>query len=207
LWESACAPTIVFPAGGVGVGVGVGAGVGVGTGVGVGVGFGAACTMGNSATVVSVNRTITAASDLFFIGLEVGFALDFPVFPFFLEYAEMRTKVLDCDKVFSLRKGGPKSHMSPPKQAGLRARVHGVEQGIPAFSGRLALLGLTQREAEVLAWIAKGKGNYEIGVILGARTRTICKHVEHIFRKLDVENRTAAAAIAFAVSSQLLDFL
>jgi len=59
----------------------------------------------------------------------------------------------------------------------------------------------------VLGWIAQGKGNYEIGVILGAQTRTICKHVEHIFSKLNVENRTAAAAIAFAVCSQLLDFL
>jgi len=59
----------------------------------------------------------------------------------------------------------------------------------------------------VLGWIAQGKGNCEIGVILGAQTRTICKHVEHIFSKLNVENRTAAAAIAFAVCSQLLDFL
>jgi DNA-binding CsgD family transcriptional regulator len=66
-------------------------------------------------------------------------------------------------------------------------------------------LGLTQREAQVLAWIAKGKGNYESGVILGAKPRTICKHVEHILSKLNVENRTAAAAIAFAVCSQLLD--
>ncbi len=59
------------------------------------------------------------------------------------------------------------------------------------FSSRLTSLGLTQREAEVLAWIARGKGNYEIGVFLGARTRTVCKHVEHIFSKLHVENRTA----------------
>jgi DNA-binding CsgD family transcriptional regulator len=70
---------------------------------------------------------------------------------------------------------------------------------------RLISLGLTEREAEVLTWIARGKGNYEIGVILGARTRTIGKHVERILTKLHVENRTAAAAIVFTVCSQLFD--
>ena len=59
-------------------------------------------------------------------------------------------------------------------------------------------LGLTARETEVLTWIAQGKTNYEIGVILSACTGTICKHVEHILRKLCVENRTAAAAVALA---------
>ena len=74
--------------------------------------------------------------------------------------------------------------------------------GIP---GHLTSLGLTKREAEVLSWIARGKGNYEIGVILGAKTRTVSKHVEHILSKLNVENRTAAAMIAITVSSQLVD--
>ena len=62
----------------------------------------------------------------------------------------------------------------------------------------LGSLGLTPREAEVLNWVAQGKTNYEIGVILSACTRTICKHVERILSKLCVENRTAAAAMAFA---------
>jgi DNA-binding NarL/FixJ family response regulator len=63
----------------------------------------------------------------------------------------------------------------------------------------LGCLGrLTAREMEVLTWIAQGKTNYEIGVILSASTGTICKHVEHILCKLDVKNRTSAAAIAFA---------
>jgi DNA-binding NarL/FixJ family response regulator len=62
----------------------------------------------------------------------------------------------------------------------------------------LGSLGLTARETEVLNWIAQGKTNYEIGVILSARTRTICKHVERILSKLCVENRTAAATIALA---------
>jgi DNA-binding CsgD family transcriptional regulator len=62
----------------------------------------------------------------------------------------------------------------------------------------LGLLGLTPREAEVLTWIAQGKSNYEIGVILSACTGTICKHVEHILAKLSVENRTSAAVVALA---------
>jgi DNA-binding NarL/FixJ family response regulator len=62
----------------------------------------------------------------------------------------------------------------------------------------LGSLGLTPREAEVLTWIAQGKSNYEIGVILRACTGTICKHVEHILAKLSVENRTAAAVVAIA---------
>ena len=60
----------------------------------------------------------------------------------------------------------------------------------------LASLSLTPREAEVLFWISQGKSNHDIGVILGAKTGTICKHVEHIFGKLNVENRTAAAVLA-----------
>jgi DNA-binding CsgD family transcriptional regulator len=63
---------------------------------------------------------------------------------------------------------------------------------------QLGSLGLTARETEVLTWVAQGKTNYEIGVILSAGTRTICKHVERILSKLYVENRTSAAAIALA---------
>jgi DNA-binding CsgD family transcriptional regulator len=59
-----------------------------------------------------------------------------------------------------------------------------------------ASLQLTPREGEVLFWISRGKSNHDIAVILGAKTSTICKHVEHIFGKLNVENRTSAAVIA-----------
>src|SRR5262245_46097514 len=65
----------------------------------------------------------------------------------------------------------------------------------------LASLPLTPREAEVLFWISQGKSNHDIGIILGAKTGTICKHVEHIFSKLNVENRTAAAVIALGTYS------
>ena len=71
---------------------------------------------------------------------------------------------------------------------------------VPEYDQRtvkaFASLKLTPREAEVLFWISQGKSNHDIGVILGAKTGTICKHVEHILSKLNVENRTAAAVIA-----------
>lgn len=54
-------------------------------------------------------------------------------------------------------------------------------------------LSVTEREAEVLLWIAKGKTNREIGQILGTSPRTINKHLEQIYKKLGVENRTGAA--------------
>jgi DNA-binding NarL/FixJ family response regulator len=62
-----------------------------------------------------------------------------------------------------------------------------------AFSSEL---GLTTREGEVLSWLSKGKTNRDIAQILGLSPRTVDKHLEQIYAKLGVENRTAAAAIA-----------
>jgi DNA-binding response OmpR family regulator len=61
-------------------------------------------------------------------------------------------------------------------------------------------LGLTSREGEVLSWLAKGKTNRDIAQILGLSPRTVDKHLEQIYAKLGVENRTAAAAIATSTS-------
>jgi DNA-binding CsgD family transcriptional regulator len=55
---------------------------------------------------------------------------------------------------------------------------------------------LTSREREVLRWLARGKSNAEIGAILGISSATVGKHLEHIYPKLGVENRTAAASFA-----------
>ena len=67
--------------------------------------------------------------------------------------------------------------------------------------GGLAALGLSPREAQVLAWVAEGKTNGEIAITLGARPRTVAKHLERIFRKLGVETRTAAAASALSLTA------
>lgn len=54
--------------------------------------------------------------------------------------------------------------------------------------------GLTRRESEVLGWIAAGKSNREIAQILDLAPATVSKHLERVFVKLGVENRTAAAS-------------
>lgn len=58
---------------------------------------------------------------------------------------------------------------------------------------------LTLREAEVLLWITHGKSNKEIAEILNLSPRTVNKHLEQIFDKLGVENRTAAATMSVRV--------
>src|SRR5207302_2246864 len=57
-------------------------------------------------------------------------------------------------------------------------------------------LGLSRREAEVLVWVAQGKTNADVAQILGARPATVAQHLKHVFRKLGVETRTAAAVRA-----------
>lgn len=59
---------------------------------------------------------------------------------------------------------------------------------------------LTSRELEVLHWVACGKTNRDIGDILGLSPRTVNKHLEHVYVKLGVETRTAAAAVAMSVA-------
>lgn len=59
----------------------------------------------------------------------------------------------------------------------------------------MSLFKLTIRESEVLYWVTKGKTSRDIGDILGSSPRTVNKHLEHIYVKLGVETRTAAAAL------------
>ena len=62
---------------------------------------------------------------------------------------------------------------------------------------------LTPKEAEVLYWVVKGKINRDIGDIVGSSPMTVKKHLEHVFAKLGVETRTAAAAMAMRRIRQL----
>ncbi|MEW6994221.1 response regulator [Colwelliaceae bacterium MEBiC 14330] len=57
-------------------------------------------------------------------------------------------------------------------------------------------LPVTKRESEVLYWVSYGKTSWEISQILTMSPRTVNKHLEQIYKKLGVENRTAAAAIS-----------
>jgi DNA-binding CsgD family transcriptional regulator len=55
-------------------------------------------------------------------------------------------------------------------------------------------LGLTPRERQILAWVARGKSNVEVAEALWISPSTVRKHLENIYAKLGVGSRTAAAA-------------
>jgi DNA-binding CsgD family transcriptional regulator len=63
---------------------------------------------------------------------------------------------------------------------------------------------LTAREAEVLGLVARGKTNAEVASALYISPLTVRKHLEHIFEKLGVGNRTAAATYAQAALASKL---
>lgn len=69
------------------------------------------------------------------------------------------------------------------------------EAGLADLSRAISIEGLplTRRENEVLYWVSMGKTNEEVATIIGARPLTVKKHLEHVYDKLGVPNRTAAA--------------
>jgi DNA-binding CsgD family transcriptional regulator len=67
-------------------------------------------------------------------------------------------------------------------------------------AAHLSRLPVTSREREILALVAAGKTNGEIGLVLAISARTVQKHLEHIFQKLGVETRTAAAIRALSAA-------
>ncbi len=55
-------------------------------------------------------------------------------------------------------------------------------------------IALSKREEEILRWVAAGKTNWEISVILNVSLNTIKFHLKNIFQKIGVENRWSAIA-------------
>jgi DNA-binding NarL/FixJ family response regulator len=85
----------------------------------------------------------------------------------------------------------------------IKTRLRRRQQSVPSAKARgepspamLIELGLSPREADVLFWLAQGKSNPEICMLIDLRLTTVKKHVERILQKLGVENRTSAAAAA-----------
>ena len=85
----------------------------------------------------------------------------------------------------------------------LRAVVRGERYLAPVVTERLMArwqqpgrASLTERELEVLRCVARGDGNKQIAASLGITEPTVKAHLVHIFDKLGVENRTAAARVA-----------
>jgi DNA-binding NarL/FixJ family response regulator len=90
----------------------------------------------------------------------------------------------------------------------IEARLERAEQQktfCADFSSAVPLekLGLSPRESEILLWVALGKSNYEIGLILQISAATVKKHLVHTYEKLGVETRNAATLCALKrLSSQ-----
>jgi DNA-binding CsgD family transcriptional regulator len=71
---------------------------------------------------------------------------------------------------------------------------------VDTLTGRAAPVethGLSPRELEVLRLLAAGKTNRDIAALLVVSEHTVARHVQNIFRKLNVSSRTAAGAFAF----------
>ena len=99
-------------------------------------------------------------------------------------------------------------------RAGMKLTVHFVADPLRPECGHLLMrqervgltareldsLPLTSRERDVLALVASGKTNSEVATLLAISPRTVQKHLEHVFEKLGVETRTAAALRAVAAA-------
>jgi DNA-binding CsgD family transcriptional regulator len=79
-------------------------------------------------------------------------------------------------------------------RAWLAERMEGAE---PTETGSVELL--TEREREVLRWVARGGTNTEIAAELSISSGTVRKHLEHAYAKLGVSTRTAAVAAVFSL--------
>ena len=83
-----------------------------------------------------------------------------------------------------------------------RARISLDTPSVPTIGQTDVIrLGLTSREAEVLALVAAGRTNREIGAELYVSEKTASVHVSNILRKLGVSSRVDAAAIAQRVGA------
>jgi DNA-binding NarL/FixJ family response regulator len=81
----------------------------------------------------------------------------------------------------------------------VKSAIHDAGMFAPNFNNYETLqqaFGLTPREAEVMSWVAQGKGNADIGTLLDMSERTVKHHVSQCFQKMGVENRSTAAVVA-----------
>jgi DNA-binding CsgD family transcriptional regulator len=60
---------------------------------------------------------------------------------------------------------------------------------------------ITDREHEAWHWVAGGKTNGEIALILGCCEATVKKHLQRLYPKIGVDTRTAAAIAYLQASS------
>ena len=75
-----------------------------------------------------------------------------------------------------------------------------LQKPIPSKSMNDDKLGLSERETEILDWVAMGKTNSEIGMILMISAFTVKNHMQRIFQKLNVFNRAQAVSKVIRVA-------
>jgi DNA-binding CsgD family transcriptional regulator len=78
----------------------------------------------------------------------------------------------------------------------MRVATKARPAGSPLAADDLVALGLTPRQAEILAWLAVGKTDAEIAAILAISPRTVSHTLARVYRKFGVENRVAAVTYA-----------
>lgn len=76
------------------------------------------------------------------------------------------------------------THLPQQKKTCLKSSQHVQEE----------MLGLTERESQIMDWVAMGKTNSEIGSILNISAFTVKNHMQRIFQKLNVYNRAQAVS-------------
>ena len=102
-----------------------------------------------------------------------------------------------------------KSSSMPDLLAALRAVYSGESYVDPKVAGKLlssfhkhkeendVMQLLTQREKEVLFWLSQGFNNFEISTKMILSEKTVKNHVSHLLKKLNLNDRTQAAVLAW----------
>jgi DNA-binding CsgD family transcriptional regulator len=166
-----------------------------------------AAATGGTVIVLDAQRKVVFCSDLAQKHLETFFVREKPFhdgLPLTVERWARRE--ITALRTSSLAVRPPESLSVRCGEWGLRIRlIRAGEEGMhllllrkedpSAELAKLSPLGLGSRAAEVLYWLAKGKTNEEIGIILGMAVETVKTHLKRAFVKLNVENRTSAASV------------
>lgn len=102
-------------------------------------------------------------------------------------------KNLDADELFSMLEGVAKG-----EAAMTRAMASRVLKGIARqeIGGQDGIDALTEREIAVLHLVAQGESNPQIAGALSISVNTVKTHLSNILKKLQLDNRTQAAAYA-----------
>ncbi|MBU2697858.1 response regulator transcription factor [Pimelobacter sp. 30-1] len=92
----------------------------------------------------------------------------------------------------------PEPYVPPNARAVLTSLAQALTD-LAATTAHASALGLTPREREILALLARGRTNPQIGAELVLSRSTVGTHVEHILTKMGVTTRVEAVAVAIGL--------